>query len=240
MTISCGLLSGFHCTQATIISRTIKTEYEGKQVFYGMMCAECLIAMIWAAAAMHVYNLNFVPEHLIGTANVINSITNIFVTPILAIVVTLAVVTLPITTGDTALRALRITLAEALKIKQNSIVNRLKIVIPITLVLLGILFWAKMNAGSFSIIWRYFNFVNQLISIPTFLIATIFLYENKKNFYITLFPGLFFIFITSSFIFNAQIGLNLPYWISEALGIIVTIISLLFIIKKLHKIRPVR
>lgn len=239
MTISCGLLSGFHCTQATIISRTIKTEYDGKHVFYGMMCAESLIAMIWAAAAMHVYNLNFVPEHLIGTANVINSITDVFVSPVLVIVVTLAVVVLPITTGDTALRALRITLADVFKTKQNTILSRLKIVVPITLVLLGILFWAKMNSDSFSLIWRYFNFVNQLISIPTFLIATIFLYENKKNFYITLLPGLFFIFITSSFIFNAKIGLNLPYWLSEALGVMVTIISLLFIIKKLHKIRPI-
>ena len=37
MTVSCGLLSGFHSTQATIISRTVNHEKDGKQIFYGMM-----------------------------------------------------------------------------------------------------------------------------------------------------------------------------------------------------------
>ena len=32
MTVSCGLLSGFHSTQATIVSRTLKSEYDGKFV----------------------------------------------------------------------------------------------------------------------------------------------------------------------------------------------------------------
>lgn len=36
MTVSCGLLSGFHSTQATLISRTVKSEFEGKKIFYGM------------------------------------------------------------------------------------------------------------------------------------------------------------------------------------------------------------
>src|SRR5699024_11858077 len=50
--ITCGALSGFHATQSPIISRTTKKESEGRYVFYGMMIAEGIIAMIWAAAAM--------------------------------------------------------------------------------------------------------------------------------------------------------------------------------------------
>ena len=76
MTVSCGLLSGFHSTQATIISRTVDNEKDGKIIFYGMMCLESLIAMIWAAAAMDVYSLNLVPQNLIGTVNVVNLIAN--------------------------------------------------------------------------------------------------------------------------------------------------------------------
>ena len=34
MTVSCGLLSGFHSTQATIISRTIRSEKDGRIIFY--------------------------------------------------------------------------------------------------------------------------------------------------------------------------------------------------------------
>src|SRR5699024_12328701 len=51
-TITCGALSGFHATQSPIISRTTRKESEGRYVLYGMMVAEGLIAMIWAAAAM--------------------------------------------------------------------------------------------------------------------------------------------------------------------------------------------
>ena len=226
MTVSCGLLSGFHSTQSTIISRTLGSEKDGKKVFYGMMCVESLIAMIWAAGAMHVYSLKLVPENMIGTANVINSIADAFVFPALAFIVTIAVVVLPITSGDTALRGLRMILAEAFKLNQTKIRNRLVIIIPIAAVIISIILWAKTNDGSFTLVWRYFNFVNQLIAIPTLLYATVYLYKHGKNYFITLIPGLFYIFITSSFILNAKIGFGLGYKISEILGIVVTLICL--------------
>ena len=236
MTISCGLLSGFHSTQSTIISRTVKSEYEGKKVFYGMMCAESLIAMIWAAATMHVYSMNLVPAKLIGTANVINIIADTFVLPYLAFVVTLAVVVLPITTGDTALRALRMTIADVLKLKQQSVANRLKIIVPIACMLLAVVAWAKCNNDSFNLLWRYFTFGNQLIAIPTFLYATLYLYKNKKNYFITLLPGLFYIYITMSFIFKAdKIGFNLSYELSQVLAILVSGLGLYYLIRKIKQ-----
>ena len=236
MTVSCGLLSGFHSTQATIISRTIKTEQEGRKVFYGMMCLESLIAMVWAAGAMHVYSMNLVPQNIIGTANVINSIADVFVIPYLTFIVTIAVVVLPVTSGDTALRGLRMILSEALSIPQKSIKNRLAIIIPIAFIIISIIIWAKLNDGSFSMVWRYFNFVNQLIAIPTFLYATVFLYKNKKNYFMTLIPGLFYIFITASFILNNPIGFNLNYKISEiSAGILTLICAFVFYKYKLVK-----
>jgi hypothetical protein len=65
MTVSCGLLSGFHATQATIISRTVSLEYDSRRIFYGMMTLESLIAIIWAAASMDVYSSNLVPENIV-------------------------------------------------------------------------------------------------------------------------------------------------------------------------------
>ena len=58
------------------------------------------------------------------------------------ILVTLAVIILPITSGDTELRGLRITIAEAINLEQRTIINRLFIVIPLLLCVLGILTWA--------------------------------------------------------------------------------------------------
>lgn len=237
MTVSCGLLSGFHSTQATIISRTVNHEKDGKQIFYGMMCLESLIAIIWAAAAMDVYSLNEVPQNMIGTVNVVNLIANKFVPLNLAFLVTIAVIVLPITSGDTALRGLRITLADALKLEQKSIPNRLLIVIPVVILVLGILIWAKLNSNSFSLIWRYFTFTNQLIAIPTLLCATIFLVQLKKNYFITLIPALFYVFITMSFIFSEKIGFNLPLHIAEIIaGVLVAIISI-YIFKKKKQIQ---
>lgn len=235
MTVSCGLLSGFHSTQATIISRTVDKEEDGKRVFYGMMCLESLIAMVWAAAAMDVYATENVPQNIIGTVNVVNIIANKFVPLNLAFFVTLAVIILPITSGDTALRGLRITIADALKLEQKKITNRLLIVIPIVICVLSVLIWAKTNTGSFSFIWRYFTFFNQLIAIPTLCCATVYLAINKKNYMITLLPALFYVFITMSFIFSEKIGFNLELKHAEIVGLILTITLLIYLIKHIKK-----
>ena len=202
-----------------------------------MMCLESLIALIWAAAAMHVYSLNLVPANIVGTANVINSIADVFVFPVLTFIVTLAVDVLPITSGDTALRGLRITLAEAFNIPQVKIKNRLLIIVPIAIIILSIIIWAKTNNDSFSLIWRYFNFANQLIAIPTFLYATVYLYRNGKNYLMTLIPGLFYIFVTVTFILGSQIGFNLGANVAKISAMIVTVISLivLFVTKLRNK-----
>ena len=52
-------------------------------------------------------------------------------------------------------------------------------------------------------------FINQLIALPVLLIASIFLYRQRKNYFITLIPFLFYVFILSTFILNAKIGFNI-------------------------------
>jgi len=232
MTVSCGLLSGFHSTQATIISRTVSTEFDSRIIFYGMMTLEGLIAIIWAAGAMDIYSLNLAPSNMIGTVNVVNIIADKFVPLNLACLVSIAVIILPITSGDTALRGLRITIADTIKLPQKKIINRLIIVIPIVLSVLGILVWAKLNSGSFALIWRYFTFFNQLIAIPCLFCATLYLKSQNKNYFVTFIPALFYVFITTSFILNAQIGFNIALIISEIIAIILTILSGIYILKK--------
>ena len=229
MTVSCGLLSGFHSTQATIISRTVNHEKDSRLIFYGMMCLESLIAIIWAAAAMDVYSLNLVEPNIVGTVNVVNVIANKFVPLNLAFLVTLAIIILPITSGDTALRGLRITIADALKLDQKKIINRLIIVFPIILAVLGILIWAKTNAGSFGLIWRYFTFFNQLIAIPVLACGAIYLAKAGKNFFVALVPALFYVFITMSFIFSEKIGFHFPLKTAEIIACVLTVVSAIYI-----------
>ena len=231
MTVSCGLLSGSHATQTAIVARTLNNEYEGRKVFFKTMCFESLIVMIWAAGALYVYHSGLVPDNMIGTVNVVNTIAKEFAPLNLSVIVVLAVLCLPITSGDTALRSLRMVIADAFDLDQKPIKNRLIIIVPSIIAIFLCLFGAKNYSNQFATLWNYVMLFNQLLVIPTFLIATIMLYQNKKNYFITLIPGLFYIFITLSFIFNAKIGLNLNLQLAEILAFIIMIISLYSIIK---------
>ena len=231
MTVSCGLLSGFHSTQATIISRTVQKESDGRRIFYGMMCLESLIAIIWAAASMDIYSSGLVADNIVGTVNVVNIIANKYVPIHFAFLVTLAIIILPITSGDTALRGLRITIADAVNLEQKKIINRLIIAVPIVIAVFSILFWAKLNSGSFTMIWRYFTFFNQLIAIPVLLCATVYLIKNKKNYFIALIPAIFYVFITMSFILSEKIGFNLPLKYSEIIAFVLALFTILYIFK---------
>lgn len=231
MTVSCGLLSGSHATQTAIVARTLKNEYEGKKVFFQTMCFESLIVMIWAAGALFVYHNHLVPVELFGTVNVVNVIAQYFTPLNLSALVVLSVMMLPLTSGDTALRSLRMVVADALHIEQKSLKNRLIIVVPSMIAIFLCLYYAKVCSDKFSALWQYVMLFNQLLVIPTFLIATIFLYKNNKNYFITLIPGMFYIFITSSFILNAKFGFNFNLTISKIFALILMFLSLYSIIK---------
>ncbi|MCR5261790.1 MAG: hypothetical protein K6C94_08130 [Candidatus Gastranaerophilales bacterium] len=233
LTVSCGLLSGSHATQAPIIARTVGNERQGRKVFYAMMCGESVIMMIWALAAMSVYNLNLVPENLVGTANVVNIIADHYAPLGLGMIIAIAVLILPITSGDTALRSVRLMVSEALNLSQKPVKNRFAIIAPSVFCTALVLIWAKTGAGSFSVVWRYTMFINQLIAIPTLLIATIFLYRKGKNYFMTLIPLMFYTFILTTFILNAKIGFNVNLGTSEIIGLIVMSIGVIFLFKKL-------
>lgn len=235
LTVSCGLLSGSHATQAPIIARTVKNEKQGRKIFYMMMCGESVIMMIWALAAMSVYQLNLVPENLIGTANVVNIVANQYAPFGLGILIALSVLVLPITSGDTALRSVRMMVSEALNLSQKPINNRAVIIAPSVLCSALVLIWAKLGADSFSVVWRYVMFINQLIAVPTLLIATIYLYRKRKNFYITLIPLVFYVFILSTFILNAKIGFNINLHYAEIIGILISVATVFLLFFNMKK-----
>ena len=61
VTVACGAVSGFHATQSPLMARCIKSEREGRKVFYGAMVAEGVIALIWAAAGVTFYTTTTAP-----------------------------------------------------------------------------------------------------------------------------------------------------------------------------------
>ena len=220
VTVACGILSGFHSTQTAIISRTMKSEHQGRMTFYNMMVLEGFIAMVWAAAAMGVYNLGLQAANGGATGTVIVVCKDILGS-VGGVVALLGIVVLPITSGDTALRGLRLAISESLHIDQSSNAKRLSLSAVIFALVAVILVFAKFNTQGFNIMWRYFAWANQTLSLFAFLVITVWMFENGKRKYawIPLIPGGFYAFITVTFIANAEIGFHIPWTGAYVIGV---------------------
>ena len=225
-TISCGALSGFHATQTPIISRTTKREKEGRKIFYGMMIAEGIIAMIWAAAAMSMFNgYNGLNEILAagGPGAIVSESSTILLGAIGGTLAVLGVVVLPITSGDTAFRSARMIIADYLNIAQKKFSSRLWIAVPLFVVS------AVLTQIDFNLLWRYFNWANQSTAVIALFVGAMYLYIARKNYFVALIPGTFMLVMVITYILSQPIGFNLPMNISWTGGFIgAAIIVLLF------------
>lgn len=223
VTVACGIVSGFHSTQSALISRTMQHEKEGKMTFYNMMIVEGFIAMIWAAAAMGVMNLGLADAST-ATTDVVGIVAKDLLGSVGGIIAIIGVIVLPITSGDTALRSLRLMVGDALKIDQSKKKNRLLISCTIFVLVAVLLFFAKLNAEGFNILWRYFAWANQVIAVFAFAMITVYMIRHKQFFVMALLPGMFYMFVIASFILNASIGFGLSWKASYIVASIITVI----------------
>ncbi|MCQ2914402.1 MAG: carbon starvation protein A [Alphaproteobacteria bacterium] len=236
LTVACGITSGFHSTQTPLISRTLKDERQGRWVFYGMMVGEGLIAMIWAAAAMGIYNKG-IPNELLGQPSVVGLVAKDMVGEIGGMIAIIGIILLPITSGDTALRALRIIISDGLKVDQSKLKNRLIVSLFIFLVVFGLLVWVKIDSKGFGFLWRYFAWSNQVIAVVTLTIITIYLAKSNKPKLISLIPAAFYFYVVSCYILYAKIGFNLSVKTGYIVGFILTILYIVWLINRCKKIK---
>lgn len=222
VTVACGIVSGFHSTQATLVARTMEKEKEGKTTFYNMMIAEGFIAMTWAAAAMGIMNAGLANAGTSAT-EVVGIVAKNFLGSVGGIIAIIGVIVLPITSGDTALRSLRLMAADAFHIDQAKKKNRLLVSLVIFAAVAALLFFSKLNANGFNVLWRYFAWANQTIAVFAFAMIAIYMIKNKQPYIMSLVPGMFYMFIISSFILNASIGFNLPWSVSYAAAGVLTL-----------------
>ena len=218
ITIACGIISGFHATQSPIIARTMRSERQARSSFYGMMVLEGFIAMVWAAAALAVFNI--MPETMKLAAPVaLGKIVNHFLGSWVGSITVLSVIILAVTSGDTALRSCRLSLAEKINLDQKPFRNRFLICLPMIVAVSLLLWWSNKSAESFNMLWHYFAWANQVIAVCTLIAATVYLSSLKKTAFITLIPGVFMFFITCTYLLSsktlgAPIGLPVPLNIS--------------------------
>ena len=230
VTIACGIISGFHATQSPIVARTIMTEREARATFYGMMIAEGVIAMIWAAAALAIYNAEPSTLELAGPV-VLGRIATHFLGSGLGGMTISAIVVLAITSGDTALRSSRLTLAEMCHIDQVKISPRIATCLPLIALIAALLWWSNLSPKSFGHLWNYFAWGNQVIASTMLMSATVWLIRQGRGgkSAVTLLPGVFMCTVVMTFILwtsqaKGQVwGVGLPYGISLAGGLLTAI-----------------
>ena len=232
ITIACGILSGFHATQSPIVSRTMQSEKDGRKIFYGMMIAEGIIAMIWAAVTSILFALE--PEMLASSNGnqIISTAVGVVLPAALASLSLIVFIFLAVTSGDTALRVLRTSVADFLKIDQTPAKLRVLVLLPLVLLISGLLIWSNLSPTGYAVLWNYFAWFNQLIASCALLLATAYLASRAKPYLITAVPGTLILFMCISYILwvspahlaGAPLGLGLPLEGSYVVAAVLSVI----------------
>ena len=218
ITVACGAISGFHGTQSPLMARCLKSEKDGRKVFYGTMISESVIALVWAAAGVAFYGVTGGLQQALKTLGESGVVYEIsvsllgFVGGALAII---GVVVCPISSGDTAFRSARLTIADWLHIDQSNLPKRLAVTLP--LLLAG----AVLTQVDFAIIWRYFSWSNQTLAMITLWAAAMYLVRHAARPWhsvICAVPAAFMSGVSCTYILMAEEGLRLPQSLAYPIG----------------------
>lgn len=203
ITVACGAISGFHSTQSPLMARCLKSERQGHFVFYGAMVAEGVIALIWAAAGCAMFTTSADPSTGLqvnsglsamiakGQSAAIYDVCLRAMGPVGVFLAMIGVVVCPITSGDTAFRSARLTIADWFGIDQNDMSKRLMLTIPVLGVGAILGFGATFGVLSYQAVWRYFSWSNQTLAMLVLWTAATYLCMEKKNYWICAVPATF-------------------------------------------------
>ncbi|MCM0650502.1 carbon starvation protein A [Clostridium swellfunianum] len=221
ISIACGAISGFHSTQSPLMARCITSEKQGRAIFYGAMIAEGIVALIWAAAAIAFFGstgeLSAQMNANGGQGWVVSTISNTLLGKFGGALAILGVVACPVTSGDTAFRSARLTIADFLNYKQGPMKNRLMITVP--LFVIGFI----LTRIDFNILWRYFAWSNQTLAMIVLWASAMYLALRKQIHWIATVPATFMTAVSITYILVAPEGFKLSSTIAYPIGIAVAI-----------------
>lgn len=234
--ISCGAISGFHSTQSPMMARCMTKESQGRYVFYGAMITEGIVALIWATAAMNYFNdvggLNELISSGKNPAWIVKEICQTWFGKLGAAITIIGVIAAPITTGDTAFRSARLIIADALKISQANIKQRLWVSIPLFVV--GFV----LTQIEFSTIWKFLGLFNQILSVIMLWTAAMYLAKEGKTHGYLSGPAAFMTAVCVTYLLVAPHkngGLAIDVYWGYGLGALAGLLALFLFLYKLKK-----
>lgn len=218
VTVACGAVSGFHGTQSPMMARCIKSEKQGRRVFYGAMIVESVIALVWAAAGVAFYETTGGLQNALtnlGQSGVVYDISVKLLGTVGGALAIIGVVACPISTGDTAFRSARLTIADWFNIDQSKFVKRLLITLPIVAASTALML---LNG---EVIWRYLSWCNQTFAAFTLWAEAMYLAKNAKHRWYSLMcalPAAFMTAVCGSYILMADEGFKISSQIAYPIG----------------------
>jgi len=229
VTVACGAVSGFHATQSPMMARCITDEKQGRTVFYGAMVAEGIIALIWAAAGVTFYTHGgSLLDGMSGLAaavgaqgqgGVVYDICTTLLGPVGGVLAMIGVIACPITSGDTAFRSARLTIADWFHIDQSDTKKRAALAIPLLAV--GAII---VVALPWTVLWRYFSWSNQTLAMIVLWTGAVFLHKYGYPpiaCLMSALPATFMTAVSVTYFFQAPECLNLSTSIAYPVGIVV-------------------
>ena len=177
----------------------MKSEKQGHFVFYGAMVCEGVIALIWAAAGCSLY-----------------------------------AVTGGLNTG------LQEALANGQSAAIYDVCKKTMGGIGIALAMLGVIACPITSGDTafrsarlvvaghldYTIVWRYFSWTNQTLAMIVLWTASMYLYKEKKNYWLTAVPATFMSAVSMTYFFYAGECLNLGTTVAYPAGIILAVVFL--------------
>ena len=255
VTVACGILSGFHSTQVSLMSRTIESERDGLEVFHMPMIVEGLVAMVWAAATMAMIGVGAADGGItmsmedgvwVYTAMIDGKLQTVSPTTVVYVIGTqmlgtvgglfaaAACVLLPITTGDTALRAMRMAGVEASGQKIGSMNDMRKFTYPVVVMVIIMLIFFKANPDGFQRLWMYFSLFNQQIAVFALAVVSVYFLRKglKKWVWLPAIPLAFYCFVVMSYMIGSENCAGLPWNFAYIVAAVSVVALFAFIIRR--------
>ena len=101
--------------------------------------------------------------------------------------------------------------------------------VPLFVASLLLLIWQIENPDGFNVLWQYFGWSNQTLSVFTLWMITVYLARNHKPYIITLVPALFMTVVCTSFLVASPQALNHPE-LTAPIAIVVMVIAIAWFI----------
>ena len=204
-------------------------------MFYGAMVCEGIIALVWAAASIALFDkagglMTGLKEAMAeGQSACVYNICYTTMGGFGAVLAMLGVIACPITSGDTAFRSARLTVADWAKLDQKDWKKRLALAAP--LLILGYV----VCHLDYNTVWNYFASTNQILAMIVLWTAAMYLVKNGKKPWIAVVPAVFMSAVTMTCVLSSNLylgGIAFFHKIAYVGGLVITAAFLaLFLVK---------